>query len=247
MIKLNNDCVFFSKIMKNSLFDFSFFLRSFVEFLKQIERIHVLFCYSFIVFLWSIFSFNQIINDFFVDFLLQDFLYFVDFVVIKQFRRKILWYDAVVFSSFVRLQVEDMKYIMNAIKWEKNQTISLLIHRFDDAEWFYEFIWEFLTWIFQFDVFDKQHDQVFCLECQRNMLSIIIFDLSIRCFLSFFNQFLFVFVQFFHTFRDDEHFFHDDIVFWFVTNFKIIIVHAEKEIAFNDELYVVLINELNQK
>jgi hypothetical protein len=140
-----------------------------------------------------------------------------------------------------------MKYIVNAIKWEKNQTINVLIHRFDDAKWFYEFMWEFLTWIFQFDVFDKQHYQVLCLECQRNMLSIVIFDLSIRCFLSFFNQLLSVFVLFFHTLRDDEHFFHDDIVFWFVANFRIIVVHAEKKTAFNDELYAVLINEFNQK
>jgi hypothetical protein len=62
------------------------------------------------------------------------------------------------------------------------------------------------------------------------MLLIVIFDLSIRCFLSFFHQFLFVFVQFFHTFRDDEHFFHDDIVFCFVTNFRIIVVHAKKRL-----------------
>jgi hypothetical protein len=145
MIKLNNDCVFSSKIMKNFLFNFSFSFRSLVEFLKQIERIHVLFCYSFIVFFWSIFSFNQIINDLLVDFFLQDFFYFVDFVVIEKFRRRILWYDVVVFSFFVRFQVKDMKYIVNAIKWEKNQTISLFIHRFDDAKWFYEFMWEFLT------------------------------------------------------------------------------------------------------
>ncbi len=140
-----------------------------------------------------------------------------------------------------------MKYIMNAIKRKKNQTINLLIHCFDDTKWFYEFMWEFLTWFFQFDVFDKQHYQVLCLEIQRNMLSIVVFDLCIRCFLSSFNQLLSVFNQFFHTLRNDEHFIHDDIVFWFVSNFRIIIVHAEKKIAFNDELYVVLINEFNQK
>jgi hypothetical protein len=144
MIELNNDCVFFFENNEEFLFDFSFFFRSLVEFLKQIKRIHVLFCYSFIVFFWSVFSFNQIVNDLFADFLLQDFLYFVDFVVIEKFRREILWYDAVVFSSFVRFQVEDMKYIVNAIRWKKNQTISLFIHCFDDAKWFYEFMWKFL-------------------------------------------------------------------------------------------------------
>ncbi len=194
------------------------------------KRIHVLFCYSFLVFFWSVFSFNQIVDDFLADFLLQDFLYFVDFVVIKKFRRKIFWYDVVVFSFFVRFQIENMKYIMNAIKWKKNQTINLFIHRFDDAKWFYEFMWKFLTWIFQLDVFDKQHYQVFCLECQRNMLLIVIFNLSIRCFLSFFNQLLFIFNQLFRTFRNDEHFIHDDIVFWFVANFRIIIVHAKKKL-----------------
>jgi hypothetical protein len=230
-----------------TLFDFSFSLCSLVEFLKQIKCIHIFFDYSFIVFLWSVLSFNQIINDFLADFFLQDFLHFIDFVVIEKFRRKIFWYDIVVFLFFIRFQVKNVKYIVNAIKWKKNQTIRLFIHRFDDAKWFYEFMWKFLTWIFQFNVFDKQHYQIFYFECQRNMFSIVIFDLSIRCFLSFLNQLLFIFVQFFHTFRDDEHFFHDDIVFWFVMNFRIIIVHAEKKIAFNDKLYVVLINEFNQK
>jgi hypothetical protein len=228
-----------------SLFDFSFSFCSFVEFLKQIKRIHVLFRYSFIVFLWSILLFNQIINDLLADFFLQDFLHFIDFVVIEKFWRRIFWYDVVVFSSFIRFQVKDVKYIMNAIKWEKNQAIRLFIHRFDDAKWFYELMWKFLIWIFQFNVYYKQHYQVLCLEVQRNMLSIVIFDLNIRCFLSSFNQLLFVFNQFFHTFRNNEHFIHDDIVFWFVTNFKIIIVHAKKEIAFNNELYVVLINEFS--
>ncbi len=140
-------CFFFENNEK-FLSDFSSFFRSLVEFLKQIKRIYVFFCYSFIVFFWSVFSFNQIVNDSFADFLLQDFLYFVDFVVIEKFRRKILWYDVVVLSFFVRFQVKDIKYIVNAIKWEKNQVINLFIHRFDDAKWFYEFMWEFLTWIF---------------------------------------------------------------------------------------------------
>ncbi len=183
-------CFFCEKFENEEILsDFSFFLCLLVEFLKQIERIHVLFCYSFVVFFWSTLLFNQIIDDLLVDFFLQDFFYFADFVVIEKLRRKILWYDAVVFSSFVRFQVEDMKYIMNAIKREKNQTISLFIHRFDDTKWFYEFMWKFLTWIFQFDVFDRQHYQVFYLESQSNMLSIVIFNLSIRCFLSSFNQF----------------------------------------------------------
>jgi hypothetical protein len=51
MIKLNNECVFFFENNEKFLFDFFSFLRSFVEFLKQIKRIHVLFCYLFIVFL----------------------------------------------------------------------------------------------------------------------------------------------------------------------------------------------------
>jgi protein-tyrosine phosphatase len=130
--------VFFLRKFDNEeiLSDFSFSFCSFVEFLKQIERIHVFFCYSFIVFLWSVFLFNQIVNDFFADFFLQDFLYFVDFVVIEKLKRRIFWYDAVVFSSFVRFQVKDMKYIMNAIKRKKNQAINLLIHCFDDRKWF---------------------------------------------------------------------------------------------------------------
>jgi hypothetical protein len=187
--------VFFLRRFDNEeiLFDFSFFFCLLVEFLKQIERIHVLFCYSFIVFLWSVLSFNQIINDFFVDFFLQDFFYFVDFVVIEKLRREILWYDVVVFSFFVRFQVKDIKYIMNAIKRRKNQAINLFIHRFDDTKRFYKFMWEFLIWIFQFDVFDKQHYQVLRFESQRNMLSIVIFNLNICCFLSSFNQFLSVF------------------------------------------------------
>ncbi len=88
------------------------------------------------------------IDDSLADFFLQDFLHFIDFVVIEKFRKRILWYDVVVFSSFIRFQVKDMKYIMNAIKWEKNHTIRLFIHCFNDAKWFYEFMWEFLTWIF---------------------------------------------------------------------------------------------------
>jgi hypothetical protein len=76
-----------------SLSDFSFSFCSFVEFLKQIKRIHVFFDYLFIVFFWSIFLFNQIINDSFADFFLQDFLHFIDFVVIKKFRKKntLIW------------------------------------------------------------------------------------------------------------------------------------------------------------
>ncbi len=100
-----------------SLSDFSSFFCSFVEFLKQIKRIYVFSRYSFIIFLWSVFSFNEIIDDSFVDFFSQDFLHFIDFVVIEKFRRKILWYDVVVFSFLVRFQVENVKYIMNAIKW----------------------------------------------------------------------------------------------------------------------------------
>ncbi len=147
-------CLFFEN-NEEFLFDFSSFLRSLVEFLKQIERIHVFFCYSFIIFLWSIFSFNQIIKNFLVDFFLQDFLYFVDFVIIEKFKKRIFWYDVVVFSSFVEFQVKDVKYIVNTIKWEKNQTIRLLTHCFDDAKWFYELMWKFMIWIFQFNVFDK--------------------------------------------------------------------------------------------
>jgi hypothetical protein len=126
------------------LFDFSSSLCSLVEFLKQIERIHVLLCYSFSVFFWSSFLFNQIINDFLADFLLQDFFHFIDVVVIEKFCRRIFRYDVVALSFFVRFQVKNMKYIMNAIKWEKNQTIRLFIHSFDDAKWFYELMWEFL-------------------------------------------------------------------------------------------------------
>jgi hypothetical protein len=112
---------FLRKFEWRVLSDFSFSLCSLVEFLKQIKRIHVFFDYSFIVFLWSVLSFNQIVDDSLADFFLQDFLHFIDFVVIEKFRRKILWYDVVVFSFFVRLQVKDVKYIVNAIKWKKNK------------------------------------------------------------------------------------------------------------------------------
>jgi hypothetical protein len=62
---------------------------------EQVWCIHVLFCHSFVVFLWPTFPFNQVIDDSLAGLCMQDFLYFADFFVIEKFGKGKIWFDMI--------------------------------------------------------------------------------------------------------------------------------------------------------
>ncbi len=133
-------CFFFENLIEWRVYlTFRLFFCSFVEFLKQIKRMHVLFRYSFIVFLWLILSFNQIMNDFFIDF------FFARFCSLHWFRRhrevskKNIWLRCCrlfVFCTTLN-KIHEIHYECDKMK---KKMINLFIHYFDNEKWFYKFI-----------------------------------------------------------------------------------------------------------